>query len=143
MKYFYTYKLPFSDGCKFTYWKVYGSEEAINKALSFYKTVEFYIGDTSKKDYDSYVESMLAEANGIYFNYSEVPANKGCRFFLKRNGVFKTSVGFCNKKEASDWINNLTNRDGGSKLNWRVGFLFRVKGDEYDMEIVNKKGERL
>lgn len=51
MKYFYTFKLPFTKKTKFTYWKAESSDECLSQAFKLYKTSEFYIEETTKQNY--------------------------------------------------------------------------------------------
>ncbi|HZF98273.1 MAG TPA: hypothetical protein VEY92_08535 [Pseudoxanthomonas sp.] len=75
------------------------------------------------------------------FGFSWVPMKrKGCRYYVRYGATTMFRRGFNNKQEASDWIEMLY-RSG--VVDWRVGFLFRVKGDEFDVEIVDRLGRRI
>jgi len=52
MKYFYTYRLPFKPNLKFDYWKCKDADECLGKAFSKYKTTNFYIGTTTRAEYN-------------------------------------------------------------------------------------------
>lgn len=60
----------------------------------------------------------------------------GLRYFIKRGATTWSSVGFRTKRDASDWINS-----HGDALEWRAGFVFRLRGDGRDVDIVNRRGE--
>ena len=62
----------------------------------------------------------------------------GLRYFVKRGAATWYSTGFKTKSAASDWIDS-----HGRDLDWRVGYLFRLRGDARDVQIVNRKGEAL
>ena len=64
-----------------------------------------------------------------------VESNK--RWFLSSNGVMDQSRGFVSKKYASLWINSL-----GYELDWRAGYIFRLKDANQDIEVVSSKGAR-
>lgn len=69
------------------------------------------------------------------FSYQWVPmAEKGARWFVRCGATTKFTKGFRTKREASDWIGALEG------LDWRVGFLFRLRGDDHNVEIVDRKG---
>lgn len=70
------------------------------------------------------------------FNYSSVPLQGNCRWFVRRGDTVKYERGFRSKQDASNWINAF-----GARLDWRAGFTFRLKGDNTHMEIVNRQGE--
>jgi hypothetical protein len=69
------------------------------------------------------------------FTYEEVPLGTGLRWFVKRGPKIVLSRGFASKADASAWIAEL-----GERLDWRAGFVFRLRGDNTDMEIVNRHG---
>lgn len=76
------------------------------------------------------------DSDGVQaFKCERVPMQSRCRWFIKRGVTTKFNRGFRSKIEASNWINNL-----GSALMWRVGFTFRLRGDDVDMYIVNRRG---
>lgn len=60
-----------------------------------------------------------------------------CRWFVNHGArTYFDTRGFRSKQEASDWIDAF-----GSALDWRAGFVFRLKGDDTDTRIVNRRGE--
>ena len=71
------------------------------------------------------------------FNFNEVPSQERRRWFVQRGAMTKYNVGFSSKVEASKWIDDL-----GNRLDWRVGFTFRLRGDSVDMHIVDRFGNR-
>lgn len=77
---------------------------------------------------------MISMSNSV-FNFDEVPLGSGLRWFLKRGPKTVLTRGFASKSDASAWINSL-----GPRLDWRAGFVFRLRGDSMDMEIVNRHG---
>lgn len=58
------------------------------------------------------------------------------RWFLKQGDQIHTSKGFTSKDCASLWIDSL-----GSKVDWRAGFVFRMKGGTEDLSIVSRSGQ--
>jgi hypothetical protein len=70
------------------------------------------------------------------FTFEEVPLQRGLRWFVRRGAKPHLMRGFKSKAEASTWIEGL-----GRRLDWRAGFVFRLRGDCVDMEIVNRVGE--
>jgi hypothetical protein len=74
------------------------------------------------------------------FSVQNAPVTTGARWFVRqggKNGQVELGKGFASKKQASEWIN-----DFGGKLDWRAGFVFRLKGDTVDSEIVDRAGKR-
>lgn len=70
------------------------------------------------------------------FSLDEVPIQPGARWYLKRGKKVHLDRGFKSKAEADIWIKAL-----GGRLDWRAGYLFRLRGDVTDMAIVNKAGD--
>lgn len=70
------------------------------------------------------------------FDPESVPQQPGCRWFIKRDDTLLLDRGFRTKTEASEWINQLDYR-----LDWRVGFTFKLRGEATVMQIVNRSGE--
>lgn len=70
------------------------------------------------------------------FSLDEVPVQPGARWYLKRGKKVHLDRGFKSKAEADTWIKAL-----GGRLDWRAGYLFRLRGDVTDMAIVNKAGD--
>jgi hypothetical protein len=60
----------------------------------------------------------------------------GLRLFIKRGATTWYSVGFKTRKAASEWIDS-----HGRDLDWRCGYLFRLRGDARDVQIVSRLGE--
>lgn len=77
------------------------------------------------------------EKASISHGDQEFVSEKGCRWFLRVGATTTFSKGFKSKKAASEWISSL-----GYKLDWRVGYLFRLKGSSYDCEIVDRRGNK-
>ena len=70
------------------------------------------------------------------FNYTSVPLQGNCRWFVRRGEIVKYGRGFRSKQDASHWIEAF-----GERLDWRAGFTFKLKDDSIHMEIVNRQGE--
>lgn len=75
-----------------------------------------------------------AEALGI----SRAQKGDGLRYFIRRGATTWYSVGFRTKHDAGLWIDS-----HGDALDWRAGYLFRLRGDARDVQIVTRKGEAL
>lgn len=71
------------------------------------------------------------------FLWGQVPQNNRKRWFVRRGATTKFDCGFPSKADASNWINGL-----GSRLDWRTGFMFRLRGDDQDIFIVDRFGNR-
>lgn len=71
------------------------------------------------------------------FSFFEVPQQARCRWFVRRSATTRFDRGFRSKGDASNWIAAF-----GSRLDWRVGFLFRLRGDNADIEIIDRQGNR-
>jgi len=69
------------------------------------------------------------------FHIDEVPQIASPRYVLKRGDSLVLTHGFRSKAAASDWINNL-----GHRLDWRVGFVFKLRGDTVNMAFVDRNG---
>ena len=69
------------------------------------------------------------------FSFAEVPLQDRCRWFLRRGAKTAYNRGWRTKQEVRDWIESL-----GRRVDWRVGFVFMLRGDNEQMEIVNRKG---
>lgn len=69
------------------------------------------------------------------FSFGDVPLQVRCRWFVRRGATTRFDRGFRSKDEASNWIDSF-----GSRLDWRVGFLFRLRADNTDIEIVDRRG---
>jgi hypothetical protein len=86
------------------------------------------------------VERMVrrggAEANGLLLSHAG--RQKGNRWFVQYGARTYYNKGFRSKAEADEWITS-----HGRGIDWRVGYLFRLRGDDCDVRIVNKHGEPL
>lgn len=69
------------------------------------------------------------------FSFEEVPLQDKCRWFVRRGATTQFNRGFRSKDEASLWINTF-----GHRLDWRAGYVFRIRGDGVDMAIVDRRG---
>jgi hypothetical protein len=69
------------------------------------------------------------------FSFNEIPSHARARWFVKRGAVTERQRGFASKDAASDWITEF-----GYRLDWRSGFVFRLRGDTVDMHIVDAHG---
>ena len=58
------------------------------------------------------------------------------RWFVRYGARTWFDRGFRSKEQASQWIEEL-----GESVDWRVGYMFRLKGHEFDASIVNRRGE--
>lgn len=67
----------------------------------------------------------------------EFIVDSGARWFLSESGKIDKSRGFTSKDYASLWIESL-----GREVDWRAGFIFRLRGGRNDLEIVSAKGVR-
>ena len=70
------------------------------------------------------------------FSFEEVPLQDKCRWFVRRGATTKFNRGFRTKVEADGWINAF-----GCRLDWRAGYVFRLRGEDVDMAIVDRRGE--
>ena len=71
-----------------------------------------------------------------WFTADMVPPGTGLRYFVKAGPSVALTRGFKTKAEASAWIDGF-----GDQLDWRSGFLFRLKGDDRNFSIINRRGE--
>lgn len=69
------------------------------------------------------------------FSFAEVPTQARCRRFVRRGATTRFDRGFRAKGDASNWIDGM-----GTRLDWRAGFTFRLRGDDVDIVIVDRKG---
>ena len=72
----------------------------------------------------------------VAFRVEEVTRKTRLRWVLKRGATTYHERGFRNKQDVRDWIESL-----GERIDWRVGFVFRLKGDDCDMSFVDRNGE--
>ena len=70
------------------------------------------------------------------FNFSSVPLQSNCRWFVRHGGKTMYARGFKSKAEASSWIDAFAD-----SLAWRAGFTFRLKTEAVDIQIVSRSGE--
>ena len=77
-----------------------------------------------------------AEASGLLLNHAG--RQKGNRWFIQYGARTYYNKGFRSKAEADVWISS-----HGCGIDWRVGYLFRLRGDGDNVRIVNKHGEPL
>lgn len=73
----------------------------------------------------------------MLFRAESIPVQKRCRWFVKRGPTTWFDRGFRSKSDASNWIDA-----HGSHLDWRCGFVFRLRGEPTDIEIVDRMGNR-
>ena len=65
--------------------------------------------------------------------YENIPRQNRCRWFLQHGACTRFDRGFRNKDEIEVWIRTL-------RLDWRSGYTFRIRGEEVDSYIVNRRG---
>ena len=73
------------------------------------------------------------DADALRIQYAD--NGPGLRWFIRRGATTWFNKGFKTKASASSCIN-----DHGHHLDWRVGYTFRLRGDERDVEIVDRHG---
>ena len=82
------------------------------------------------------VERMVRRArDGDALRIQYADEGPGLRWFIRRGATTLFTRGFRTKARASIWIN-----DHGHAIDWRVGYLFRLRGDERNIEIVDRRG---
>lgn len=59
----------------------------------------------------------------------------GLRWFIRRGPTTWFNRGFRTKERASAWISS-----HGDALDWRAGYVFRLRGDARDIAIVDRSG---
>lgn len=69
------------------------------------------------------------------FSYDQVPEQDKCRWFIKNGDNVRYDRGFRSKAEADAWIADL-----GRALDWRAGFVFRLRGGTADISVVDRNG---
>lgn len=62
--------------------------------------------------------------------------DKRARWFLQKGTSISMVKGFSSKENASLWIESL-----GRKVDWRAGYIFRLRGGSEDYQIVNRDGK--
>lgn len=70
------------------------------------------------------------------FTFAEVPLHERSRWFVRYGAKTVFERGFRSKDEAISWLDNL-----GRRLDWRAGFVARLRGDDKDIAIVDRKGQ--
>lgn len=70
------------------------------------------------------------------FSYTQVPLQNKCRWFVKHGATTRYDRGFRSKVEADAWINAF-----GHHLDWRAGYVFRLKGGQYDISVIDRQGQ--
>ena len=70
------------------------------------------------------------------FTFADVPEQDRFRWFVRYGAKTMFDRGFRSMDEASRWIDN-----SGRRLDWRAGFVARLRGDDKDIEIVDRKGQ--
>lgn len=70
------------------------------------------------------------------FTFAEVPQQDRCRWFVRLGAQTMFDRGFRSKDEASGWLDKF-----GRRLDWRAGFVARLRGDSKDIEIVDRAGQ--
>lgn len=73
------------------------------------------------------------EVDALRIQYAD--EGPGLRWFIKRGATTWFNRGFRTKARASAWIN-----DHGPALDWRCGYVFRLRGDPRDIDIVDRHG---
>jgi hypothetical protein len=70
------------------------------------------------------------------FTFADVPQQDRCRWFVRHGAKTMFDRGFRSKDEASNWMDAL-----GRRLDWRAGFVARLRDDDKDIEIVDRTGQ--
>jgi hypothetical protein len=70
------------------------------------------------------------------FSFSQVPSQNKCRWFIKHGATTRYDRGFRSKAQADAWISAF-----GKDIDWRAGFVFRLKGLNADISVVDRKGQ--
>lgn len=79
---------------------------------------------------------MTDQPESGYFTFAEVPKQDKLRWFVRYGAKTMFDRGFRSKEEASAWIDRFDRR-----LEWRTGFVAHLRGDNKDIEIVDRKGQ--
>lgn len=69
-----------------------------------------------------------------------IKKEKSCRCYLKVDDTILHNYGFKSQTEAKKWIEHLSSLN---KIDWCVGFLFKIKQDNLLYEIVRRGGKKL
>lgn len=113
-----------------------GQDVAIQEALSLWGD---YAWTNSAQGRAAAADEAKAAAptpeKRALFSIDELPDSANCRWFIRRNGVIHLERGFQSKAAANEWIAGL-----GHRVDWRVGYRFRLRGDTCDMDVVSRTG---
>lgn len=60
----------------------------------------------------------------------------GLRWFIQRGATTWFNRGFKTKARASVWI-----ADHGDAIDWRCGWMFKLRGDAHEVKIVDRNGQ--
>lgn len=69
------------------------------------------------------------------FTFAEVPQQDRCRWFVRYGAKTVFDRGFRSKEEAGSWIKGF-----GHRVDWQAGYVFRLRGDNQDIAIVDRQG---
>lgn len=83
------------------------------------------------------VENRNEASHPEHLKIETIPQLKGRRLFVKYGDKVWSDRGFRSKKEAGEWIDS-----HWRVMDWRAEFVFRLRGDATDIEIVDRKGRR-
>ena len=89
--------------------------------------------EVSGKSQVQRVVRRAREGDALRIQYAD--EGPGLRWFIKHGATTLFNRGFRTKALASGCIN-----DHGHAIDWRFGYLFRLRGDERDIEIVDRRG---
>jgi len=67
-----------------------------------------------------------------------VPLQNHCRYFIRYQATTKFNRGFKSKKEINKWLKNLFEK---YSLEWRVGYLIKLRCLDSEFEILDKRGK--
>jgi len=82
---------------------------------------------------------VAVDSNGLLggvFRLEEVTRKTRLRWFLQRGTTTYHERGFRSKRDVRNWIESL-----GERIDWRAGFVFRLKGDTCDTSFVDRYGK--
>lgn len=101
-----------------------------------YDNCDLWLRNNGECPYE--IEVQLYYTNPDIFSFDDIPQHEQhkMRWFVERGVITKFDRGFCNKREASQWIDSF-----GRKLDWRTGYTFKLRYDFCEMRIVNKAGD--
>lgn len=86
-------------------------------------------GDKGAED----CQTAESRAGGLRLQCADV--GPGLRWFVKRGAKTWFERGFRTKARAGAWID-----EHGEEVEWRAGYVFRMKGDSVDVQIVDRRG---